>query len=354
MLIIIVAEAENDLRFSYLRREREKWVVGLRKMRTNFLLLVCLTIIFCVSGVCQGGGLRKNFYKHSCPGAEDTIKNIIWKNVAADSGLPADLLRMHFHDCFVRGCDGSVLLDSPNKTAEKDSIPNLTLEGFDVIDEVKAAVEKLCPGVVSCADILALTARDAVAFQFKKPLWEVLTGRRDGRVSRKSDADANIPSPFSNFTTLKQNFAAKGLTVHDLVVLSGAHTIGQGHCNLFSNRLYNFTGKGDADPSLDPSYAAFLRTQCRSLADNTTKVAMDPRSDESFDNHYFVSLKQHKGLFQSDAALLTTKISSNIVNELINSRKFFTEFAQSIKKMGAIEVLTGTNGEIRKKCNAVN
>jgi peroxidase len=62
----------------------------------------------------------------------------------------------------MQGCDGSVLLDSANKTAEKDAKPNQTLRGFDFIERVKAAVEKTCPDTVSCADILALMARDAV------------------------------------------------------------------------------------------------------------------------------------------------------------------------------------------------
>jgi len=52
-------------------------------------------------------------------------------------------------------------------------------------------------------------------------MWKVLTGRRDGTVSLASEALANIPSPFLNFTALQQNFANKGLSVRDLVVLSG-------------------------------------------------------------------------------------------------------------------------------------
>ncbi|KAG4113837.1 hypothetical protein ERO13_D12G007800v2 [Gossypium hirsutum] len=324
------------------------------RMRNQALILLCI-VVFGVIGTCHGGSLRKKYYKKTCPNAEEIIKTATEKHVANDPTLPARFLRMHFHDCFVRGCDGSVLLNSTtNNSAEKDAIPNLTLAGFDVIDDIKAEVEKKCPNVVSCADVLALAARDAVSFKFQRPLWEVLTGRRDGRVSRVSEALANLPSPFSNFTTLVRNFANQGLNVHDLVVLSGGHTIGVGHCNAFSNRLYNFTGRGDQDPSLNPTYAAFLKTQCRNLTDNTTFVPMDPGSVFTFDNNYYVTVKQNKGLFQSDAALLTNKGSRNIVNELVDPKKFFTEFAQSMKRMGAINVLTGNEGEIRKKCFVAN
>ncbi|CAL5337807.1 hypothetical protein CsSME_00021101 [Camellia sinensis var. sinensis] len=320
------------------------------------LFMFCIVVVFGISiGGCNGGELKKNFYKKSCPQVEQIVQTITWKHVASNPTLPAKFLRMHFHDCFVRGCDASVLVDSTaNNTAEKDAIPNKSLAGFDVIDEIKTQLETTCPGIVSCADIITLAARDSVSFQFNKSVWEVQLGRRDGNISRASEALANIPSPFFNFTTLRQAFANKNLTLRDLVVLSGAHTIGVGHCNFFSNRLYNFTGKGDADPTLNSTYAATLKTKCTSLSDNTTTVEMDPGSSLSFDNHYFTILKQREGLFQSDAALLTNNGASNIVDEMLTSSKFFTEFGQSIKSMGAIGVLTGSSGEIRKKCRVIN
>ncbi|GLU03444.1 hypothetical protein SLE2022_206450 [Rubroshorea leprosula] len=323
-------------------------------MKNLVSLLLCM-LAFGVLAYTEAGRLQEDFYRHSCPLAEEIIKNSTWEHVKANPTVPPRLLRLHFHDCFVRGCDGSILLNSTaNNTAEKAATPNLTLLGFDVIDDIKEKVEKECPGVVSCADILALAARDSVSFQYKRNLWKVYTGRRDGIMSRASEVFGNIPSPFSNFTALKQNFAKKDLDVLDLVVLSGGHTIGVGHCNAFSNRLYNFTGKGDQYPSLNPTYAAFLKTKCKSLSDNTTFVAMDPGSALNFDNHYYVTLEQHKGLFQSDAALLTNRGARKIVRNFLNSSTFFGQFAESMVKMGDIEVLTGEQGQIRKRCAFVN
>lgn len=247
-----------------------------------------------------------------------------------------------------------LLNSTANNTAERDALPNLSLAGFDVIDEIKTEMEAQCPGVVSCADILALAARDAVSSSFDKPLWRALTGRRDGTVSNSAEALANLPSPFFNFTQLKQNFAAKKLTVHDLVVLSGAHTIGRGHCNLFSKRLFNFSGNGDQDPALNSTYAELLKTQCRGLTDFTTAVEMDPGSSTTFDTNYYSILLQNEGLFTSDAALLTDQNSRTTVTQLVQQDRFLKEFAASMQKLAAIEVLKGEAGEIRTVCGLVN
>jgi peroxidase len=64
----------------------------------------------------------------------------------------------------VQGCDGSILLDNTDTIeSEKEAAPNNnSARGFDVVDDMKAAVENACPGIVSCADILAIAAEESV------------------------------------------------------------------------------------------------------------------------------------------------------------------------------------------------
>ncbi|XP_076897942.1 peroxidase 27-like [Bidens hawaiensis] len=325
--------------------------MAIRKHIALFLQLLLVAIILSVA---NGKGLKLGFYKKTCPKAEVIVKRTTANYISRAPSLAAPLLRMHFHDCFVRGCDGSVLLNSTtNNQAEKDGPPNLSLRGFQVIDAAKTAVEAACPGVVSCADILALVARDAIQ-QIKGPAWPVPLGRRDGRVSKASES-LTLPSPAANITQLKADFNSKGLSVKDLVVLSGGHTVGTSHCSSIATRLYNFTGKGDADPSLDSNYVTQLKSKCKPN-DRTTLTEMDPGSFRRFDDDYYTIVLKRRGLFQSDAALLNDKKTSSYVKRQARSHGsiFFKDFKNSMVKMGQIGVLTGKDGEIRKRCALIN
>ncbi|CAA3024207.1 peroxidase 25 [Olea europaea subsp. europaea] len=178
----------------------------------NFRLLVWGIVI--IPALSQGG-LKTGFYSSSCPKAESIVRSTVEAHFNKDPTVTAGLLRLHFHDCFVQGCDGSILI--AGASAEKTARPNAGLRGFEVIDDAKSQLEGLCPGVVSCADILALAARDAVDLS-GGPSWGVPTGRRDGRISSSAEA-SSLPTPLDPVPTQRQKFASKGLDDHDLVTL---------------------------------------------------------------------------------------------------------------------------------------
>lgn len=95
--------------------------------------------------------------------------------------------------CLLQGCDASVLITSTGNAAEVNNNKHQGLRGQDVVDRAKAELEDQCPGVVSCADIIALAARDAIAMvrhvntrcstraACTLCLFLVLSGTRDAR-----------------------------------------------------------------------------------------------------------------------------------------------------------------------------
>ena len=179
----------------------------------------------------SGCPLGTDIYQYTCPEAEAIIFSWVEQAVSHDSRMAASLLRLHFHHCFVNGCDGSVLLDDTQDfVGEKTAGPNLnSLRGFEVIDQIKSELELVCPQTVSCADILATAARDSVLLS-GGPIWEVQMGRKDGITASKNAANNNIPGPNSTVDVLVAKFENVGLTLKDMVALSGAHTIGKARC----------------------------------------------------------------------------------------------------------------------------
>jgi len=168
----------------------------------------------------------------------------------------------------VQGCNASLLLDeTPTMRSEKAANPNNgSARGFPVVNDIKAALENACPGVVSCADILALAAEVSVELvssaltrhiwthgaTYKKlpsiesntaargsllntnavfltgymheqaggPYWRVMLGRRDG-MAANFDGAQNLPNPKEELNDLKQKFADLGLDDTDFVALQG-------------------------------------------------------------------------------------------------------------------------------------
>nr|XP_043640077.1 peroxidase 55-like [Erigeron canadensis] len=302
------------------------------------------------------GQLVENFYGSTCPMVEAVVKQAVDTKVSQTFTTIPATLRLFFHDCFVEGCDASVMIASPNGDAEKDAPDNLSLagDGFDTVIKAKQAVEAVCPGVVSCADILAIAARDVV-FAAGGPSFNVQLGRRDGLISQASRVAGNLPQPTFNVVQLNTMFARHNLTELDMIALSGAHTLGFSHCNRFANRLYSFSPTSQVDPVLNPSYAQQLMAACPQNVDPSIAINMDPETPNTFDNVYYQNLLAGKGLFTSDQVLFTDSSAQPMVNDFANNPgNFNAAFITAMRKLGKTGVKIGNQGEIRKDCTAFN
>ncbi|XP_047309329.1 peroxidase 5-like [Impatiens glandulifera] len=326
-----------------------------RKRCGRNYLVFFITIVLIISGAGAGRAkkvkLVENFYRSSCPPAEYIVRSVVNHFLSLNPGLGAGLLRLHFHDCFVKGCDASVLLDSitGQPLVEKDHPANNgSLRGFQVIDAAKTKLETTCPGIVSCADILAFAARDSI-YKLGNIWYEQPSGRRDSTISLLTDVSGNLPPPFFNATQNAAIFANKGFNAVEMVTLSGAHSIGIAHCSSFASRLYP-----TVDPTMDRSYAAVLKRICKGDMAKTT-VNQDGITPDRLDNKYYVDLIGNKGLFVSDQSML---INESMKKEVVKNARYGSDwsrkFVTGMVKMGKLGVLTGNNGEIRLNCRVKN
>ncbi|KAF7816207.1 Cationic peroxidase 1 [Senna tora] len=315
------------------------------------LLMLCLGTLF-LNPTPTSAQLTPDFYHKICPQALPIIKSVVRTAIKRERRMGASLLRLHFHDCFVNGCDGSVLLDDTSTfTGEKTALPNInSIRGFEVVDQIKAAVDKACKRpVVSCADILAVAARDSVSILGGEAFnYQVLLGRKDARTASRDAANNNLPPPFFNFSQLVTNFQSHGLNLKDLVVLSGGHTIGLARCTTFRARAYN-------DTNIDPTLKAQLKAVCPLTGGDNNLVPLDA-TPNTVDTTYYKALMNKKGVLHSDQQLFKGDWGDS--DKLVklyseDGYAFARDFGASMIKMGNLKA-KDKNLEIRVNCRKVN
>ncbi|XP_040959247.1 peroxidase P7 isoform X1 [Gossypium hirsutum] len=338
-----------------------------------------LLLVFVLSGAPvegrHGSKLSQNYYKSTCPEVFSIVQAEVEAALNKERRMGASLLRLHFHDCFVNGCDGSIFLDD-NATfiGEKTAPPNVnSTRGFNVVDDIKARLEDACPGVVSCADILAIAARDSTVI-LGGPSWKVKLGRKDATTASNAAATEFIPRPNLNISALLSSFDTQGLSLKDLVALSGnqiltwqntslfvlinywfilewysgAHTIGLVKCETFRAHIHN-------DSNIDPTFAKSLQRKCPRAGKDNIHQQLDLQTPTSFDNSYFKNLLKKKGLLRSDQELFSGTSADSLVKKYAaDSSEFFKHFSKSMIKLGNIKPITGSSGKIRINCRKVN
>ncbi|CAO2207960.1 unnamed protein product [Urochloa humidicola] len=334
------------------------------------LVVVQAVVLLAAVTSAQASELQVGYYSKTCKGVENIVKWHVIRALKANRRTGAALIRLLFHDCFVRGCDGSVLLDASyeNPHPEKEAKVNIGLAAFDLLEEIKAAVEDRCPGIVSCSDILIYAARDAASILSNGHVhFDVPAGRLDGYVSKAEEAQAELPDSTDDVDKLIANFAKKNFTIEELVILSGAHSIGQGHCSSFTGRL------SEPNDQITPAYRDLLKYKCsqgsnppvvnnvrdedydvvgRFMSGFVSRVRKIP---DFLDNTYYHNNLAKIVTFHSDWTLLTQKEALGHVKEYAENGTLWDEdFSDSLVKLSKLPMPAGSKGEIRKKCSMIN
>ncbi|MQM02334.1 hypothetical protein Taro_035102 [Colocasia esculenta] len=279
----------------------------------------------------EPGHLSYDFYEQSCPQLESIVKWEAARIFLEQPEVPSAFLRLLFHDCQVQGCDASILLEtSPNTTSEMGSHKNFGIRDREVLGKIKSTVEAECPGTVSCADILVLSAREAVASS-GGPTIRVPLGRRDALSTSGELADASLPPATAPVEAMLRIFAEKGMTVEESVAIMGAHTLGVAHCVSVESSL----GEGGVAqaPGRAAGFESILRESCLgSGADPGKTYLPNDFTLFSFDNQYYRELVAGRGLLRVDVEIAAHPRTAALVRRYaVDLAGFFQAFASAFE-----------------------
>lgn len=73
--------------------------LSVTSLTVSYLLLAVSLLCSFAAGQ---SSLRPQFYDRSCPNAQAIVKAVVAKAVEKEARMAASLLRLHFHDCFVK------------------------------------------------------------------------------------------------------------------------------------------------------------------------------------------------------------------------------------------------------------
>ncbi|XP_047318505.1 peroxidase 29 [Impatiens glandulifera] len=317
------------------------------------LFLFFLQSYLHVSGAAGAGStsLSYDFYKETCPNLENHIMNGLTQFITSDIiTTPSALLRLFFHDCQVQGCDASILVDSGGEESEIRSDKNFAIRKREVIGMLKKIMEKECPRQVSCADILVLSARDAV-WLAGGPFISVPLGRRDSTSPpSKHLADVELPSADIGVNQMLPLFINKGLSVAESVAIMGGHSLGVSHCKNILSRLTN--------PSrgvVSSGFQAFLALSCSGALNPNTTFIINDQSPIRFDQGYYKDIKSGRGVLRVDTELPSDPRTAPFVDKFAADKNEFNRvFSSAFVKVSTWGVLTGQQGSIREYCHVNN
>ncbi|CAM0958199.1 unnamed protein product [Alopecurus aequalis] len=314
----------------------------------------------------------------------DAVRGVVVEN---KRDVAPGLVRLLFHDCFVTGCDGSVLLEStpknPRGTTEKNAPKNDHLRGMELLQEIRDAIFKAADKKnVSCADAIVFGAREATFLLSNGKIEYPIDGpgRKDGVISSKQDAENTLPGATDNFEKLKRSFLAKDFTVGELVALSATHSVGVCHKPSFVDRL-NLALSTPEVHQIDPDYQKVIIEESANANDNVAfknnlrdmgKPAVDSSRFEEkanekvdmtaanvLDSSYYSFNLQNMVRFTSDWELRNdTSSSDDNAGTFLESFKvheaWMTVFMQAMTKLSKLKSNGPFEAKFRQDCTRTN
>ncbi|KQK07967.1 peroxidase 30-like [Brachypodium distachyon] len=285
-------------------------------------------------------------------GMQTKVRDIVQRNRAVAPGL----IRLAFHDCWVKGCDGSVLLERADKQAEMDAPQNGGIRGLDLIQAIKDTLS-LDDSTVTCADAVVYAAREACNVLSGGNIVYAVDGpgsHKDTNASSMADAGA-LPGPTASFANLAANFNGKGFTPRDVVVLSGAHAVGLAHRPNFEARLTANANeisqkyRNDVNVISNASPNKTAHNNVRDLDKAETEPGV-------LDNNYYAANLGKKVLFSSDFALTTDGAAlNNMTNFKNDATMWFRLFEDAMARLSRLPAQGADVLQVpRIKCNAPN
>lgn len=319
---------------------------------SSFIVLVLVSLLFLQisSGKSE---LQLNYYAESCPRAEEIIKEQVIKLYQKHGNTAVSWVRNLFHDCIVKSCDASLLLETVSGIeSEQASERSFGMRNFKYVKTIKAALESECPGKVSCADVVALSARDGIVM-LGGPRIEMKTGRKDAKESYAAVLEGFIPNHNDSISSVLSKFQSIGIDAEGTVALLGGHSVGRVHCVNLVHRIYP-----TVDPTLDPDYAEYIKGRCPSPYPDPNAVLYvrnDRETPMILDNFYYKNLLKHKGLLMVDQELASDPTTAPFVVKMAADNGYFHgQFSRALLLLSENNPLTGDQGEIRKDCRYVN
>eukprot|EP00246_Nothoceros_aenigmaticus_P012116 TRINITY_DN35_c0_g1_i1.p1 TRINITY_DN35_c0_g1~~TRINITY_DN35_c0_g1_i1.p1 ORF type:complete len:328 (+),score=36.19 TRINITY_DN35_c0_g1_i1:147-1130(+) len=318
--------------------------------RTVVALLLVLAI-FDSQRLAVLAQLADNYYGTSCPQAYQIIKDETYRYYKIHGNVATSAYRNVFHDCAVNKCDGSILLDgTPGVPNERASFKNFGLRNFKWFYATKRTVEKACPGVVSCADLVALMGVYSVKILGDIDVY-VKTGRKDRGITLKEDADKQLPGKDDDIDTFLNRLKELGLDTEHAVALLGGHSVGRVHCQNLVNRLYPVTSADIA-----PTFANFCKFRCPTQEytgkeTDPNYVRFDEYTPMGLDSYYFRNLLEKRLLLKVDSNLVSDPRTLPFVTKFAADNAYFKlKFAEAFKILLEYNAFTGPNGKVFKDC----